>query len=191
MSNGDLDDSNVSASGFLNGVNDPPLNEVDNAMNNVLNENNGVGGEQIGIRELAEQIEGLMRRMTDREAVIFERILSLEQNSSRGSQSSSTGSVAARPGDNRFGVISDQSGGNLVQNPLAVVNNSPNYSNQTEPSDANSNSSGPEADSRHGDRSPSNKNGQSAPNNSTGSYADPQNTRGRTEHLNYSASRRY
>ena len=53
-------------------------------------------------------MEEIMQRMNDRDAVIFERINSLEQNSSRGSQSSGTSIVAATPGENGLGVIPDR-----------------------------------------------------------------------------------
>ena len=184
MNNESLNDSNVDPTDFLDGTSDPPLNAVHLGTTNRLNGNNGnngVGGEQIGIRDLAERMEEIMQRMNDRDAVIFERINSLEQNSSRGSQSSGTSIVAARPGENGFGVIPDQNAGNVVQNKPAATGNSPSYSNLTAPSAANSNSSGPGTDSRHGDKIPSNDNGQSAPNNTTGHYADPQHTRERTE----------
>ena len=117
MNNEELNNSNVDPTEFLNETSDPPLNAIHVGTNNGLNEcngNNSVGSEQIGIRDLAERMDEIMRQMNDRDAVIFERINSLEQNSSRGSQSSGTSIVAARPGENGFGVIPDQNGGNVV-----------------------------------------------------------------------------
>ena len=92
-------------------------------------------------------MDEIMRQLNDRDAVIFERINSLEQNSSRGSQLSGTSIVAARPDENGFGVIPDQNGGNAAQNLPAAAGNSPSYSNLTAPSATNSNSSGPGAGS--------------------------------------------
>ena len=191
MNNDNLNNS-FNEEALLNDVNnDPPLAAIRVGGND---EQDGPGeenvfDEQISIQDLVQWIEGLARSIQDRDNVLFERITTLEQNSSRGSQSTTASNANARPGNNRFGVTLDRNGGNPALNEVSANGNSPSYSNLTAPSAVNSNPLGPRADSRHGDKSPSNENMNSAPNNTTGPYADKHN-RGRTEHLNYSPSRR-
>ena len=152
MSNENLNESSVDETAFLYDMsNDPPLNAVHIGLNDGLNDpnqNGSVENEQLSIQDLAQRMDILTRQLQSRDAVLFERISTLEQNSSRGSQLSTASIAAARPENNRFGVTLDRSGGNSTQNAASAAGDSPSYSNLTAPSAVNSNSSGPGADSR-------------------------------------------
>ena len=151
MSSESLNNS-INQDGFLNDVNnDPPLNAVRVGGNDEQDgpgEEDVVIDEQISIQDLAQRIEGSARSIKDRDNVLFERIITLEQNSSRGSQSSTASTANAMPGNNRFRVTLDRNGGNPALNEISANGESPSYSNLTAPSAVNSNSLGPRVDSR-------------------------------------------
>ena len=87
MSNEDLNDSTIDETTFLNAMsNDPPLNAVHIGANdetNGPNQNGSVENEQLSIQDLAQRMDILVRQMQSRDAVLFERISTLEQKSSR------------------------------------------------------------------------------------------------------------
>ena len=148
MNNDNLNNSS-NENELLNDFNkDPPL-----AVHvGGINEQNGpqeenVIDEQISIQDLVRQIDGLRRSLQDHDNILFDRITTLEQNSSRGSQSSTASIANARPGNNRFGVTLDCNGGNPALNEISANGESPSYSNLTAPSAVNSNPPGPTADS--------------------------------------------
>ena len=177
MNNGNLDNA-FNENEILNDVNnDPALPIVPVGGNNEQggpNDENGVI-EQVSIQDLVQRINSLAQSLEDRDNVLFGRLASLEQNSSRGSQSSTASTANTRPNNNRFGVTQDHNGGNPALNEVTANGNSPSYSSMTAPYAINSNPPGPRADSRHGERSPSNENRNSAPNNTTGHYTNSNN----------------
>ena len=137
---------------LLNDVSiDPTLPAVPTRGNNEQGEQNNENGviEQVSIQDLVQRINGLAQSLENRDNVLFERIATLEQNSSRGSQASTVSTADSRPLNNRFGITQDQNGGSYVLNGVSTNGNSPAYSSETAPSATVSNPSGPRPDSRH------------------------------------------
>ena len=149
MNNDNLNNS-FDENALLNNENvDPTLPIVPVGGNNEQGGPHGENGviEQVSIQDLVQRINGLTQLLEDRDSVLFERLATLEQNSSRGSQSSTASTANTRPNNNRFGVTQDRNGGNPALNEVTANGNSPSYSSMTAPSAVNSNPPGPRADS--------------------------------------------